>query len=341
MAAPYRLTPGEARLLAELRHPPTFPARAAVIYDISTDRLLLAQNAHEPLAPASLTKMMTALVARRHLKPDGIVTVPEAVGDGLSPMRLQGGEQITVRALLYGMLMTSDNNAAVVLAQAAAGDVATFVAWMNEEAQRMGLEGTHFVNPHGLDAVGQVSTAWDLARVARALLADPLLARIVATREIDVEGRHLINRNELLWRRDDVVGVKTGTTLLAGECLVAAFREDGHTVITVVLGARDRYAVTEALWAYYGRVYARVRLRVPPGVMNRVLGPWGEARFKPVAEPWVLLPRWARDEIHLYRDVRVPTRAGETWHWPPSAGRVQFRLGPHPLRDVELMWEKQ
>ena len=339
MAAPYRLNPDEARALALQRHPPTFAARAAVIYDMTSDRLLLAQNAHTPLAPASLTKMMTALLVREHLNLEDVVVIPPEAARVPSPMRLRPGQQVTVRALLYGMMLPSDNAAAISLAHAAAGDVETFVQWMNEKAAQMALEHTHFVNPHGLDATGHVSTAWDLARIAAALLADPVLARIVATSEADVEGWHLINRNRLLSTRQDVIGVKTGTTLLAGECLVAAFREDGHIVITVVLGARDRYAVTEALWAYYRQTYAWVRLRLPPGAMNRILGPWGRRAFKEVAEPRVLLPRWAVKEVNIYRAIRKPRRTDHGWNWPTSAGRVIFRLGPHPLMDVDLMWK--
>ena len=341
MAAPYRLTPAEAQMLALQRRPPSFAARAAVVYDITTDRLLLAQNAHVPLAPASLTKMMTALLARQYLDLDDRVTIPQEVAQMPSPMRLRPGEQVSVRALLYGMMLTSDNAAAVALAQAAAGDVETFVQWMNERAADMGLENTRFVNPHGLDAAGHVSTAWDLARLARALLDDPVLADIVATREIQVGRWHLTNTNRLLFDREDVVGVKTGTTLLAGECLVAAFQEGDHTLITVVLGARDRYAVTEALWAYYRQTYAWTRLQLPPGNMNRVLGAWGERRFKAVAEPSVLLPRWALGNLTVYRQVQRPIATESGWNWPSSAGQAIFRLGPHPLKEVGLMWTGQ
>lgn len=341
VAAAYRLTPWEARLIAVQRHPPEFAARAAVIYDATLDRLLLAQDAHRPLAPASLTKMMTALVVRRRLSLDETVQIPPEALDGTSAMKLRPGERLRVRTLLYGMLMASDNVAAAVLARAAAGDTATFVSWMNEEAAAMGLEGTHFVNPHGMDAVGHVSTAWDLARIARALLADPVLARIVATREIELEGHRILNRNQLLFRHDNVVGVKTGTTVLAGECLVAAFQEDGHTVITVVLGARDRYAVTEALWAYYRRVYVWTQLRLPPGAMNRVIGPWGRRQFRARDDVWRLMPRWAWSNVRLLREVNLPTRASGAWRWPATAGKAVFTLGPYPIGELDLIWEDE
>ncbi len=337
--SPWQLTPAEARAVQQQRHPPRFAARAVLLYDITTDRVLVSQNARTPLPPASLTKLMTALVVRRHMPLDEQVTVPAEALIGEAQMGLQAEETLSVEALLYGLLLTSGNDAAVTLAIASAGSVDTFVAWMNTMAQEMGLEGTRFVNPHGLDAPGHVSTAWDLAQIARAVLNDPVLAKIVATPEIEVGRFHLRNRNRLLGEREDVVGVKTGTTLLAGECLITAFRDGrGHVILTVVLGARDRYAVTLEMWNYYQQTYRWVSLRLPRGYMNRILGPWGKAQFKGKGTSGALVPAWMVRHLRIWRDVALPVWENGAWVWPPKAGRAVFTAGTYRVGEIELVW---
>jgi len=335
---PWLLTPDGVRWLHQQRHPPAVPARAAVIYDLDAGQVLLSQAAHTPMAPASLTKMMTALVVREHLPLDAQVDVPPQALVGGSTMGLRGGEHLSVRTLLYGMLLPSGNDAATALAIAAAGDVQTFVRWMNDRAAKMGLENTHFVNPHGLDAAGQVSTAWDMARIGQAVLEDPVLAQIVATPQIVVDGFRLVNRNQLLYGREDVVGLKTGTTPSAGESLAAAFRSGSHLVIVVVMGSQDRYGDTLRLWNYYTDTYAWVLLRLPPGDMNRLIGPWGTRWFDIVAPVPTFLPRWEAGALQVWRDVEMPDGQDGVWLWPQRAGAARFYAGAATLGEVALRW---
>lgn len=336
---PWYLSRTEARLLAKHRHPPTFPAKAALIFSVTGHRALLEQNAHVPLPPASLTKLMTALVVREHLHLEQMVTVPPEARVGESSMGLRPGQQVHVETLLYGLLLNSGNDAAVTLAIAAAGDEETFVQWMNEKAQEMGLEHTHFVNPHGLDAVEHVSTAWDLARIAEEVLEDPVLAQIVRTKEIHIDGWHLVNRNRLLGERRDVVGVKTGTTLLAGQCLIAAFEDHGHTIIIVVLGAQHRYDVVMALWQYYRSVYTWQRLDLPEGRVREIHKGKTVRRFRLAYTPWVLLPTWQARHVTVTWELSEPTPTDKGWIWPNPAGVAHFFTGERALQDIPLTWE--
>jgi len=336
---PWLLSREEARLLVAQRHPPVFPARAALIFDMEDSRVLLDQNGREPLPPASLTKLMTALVAREHLHLKQTVTVPQAASVGESSMGLQPGQHVHVETLLYGLLLNSGNDAAITLAIAAAGDEKVFVHWMNKKAQELGLQHTHFLNPHGLDAAGHVSTARDLARIAQAVLQDPVLAQIVRTKEIHLDGWHLVNRNALLRERDNVIGVKTGTTLLAGQCLIAAFQDQGHTIITVVLGARDRYATTLALWNYYKDVYTWQRLDIPNGHIRELQAGTMMKRFQLKHTPQVLLPRWQARHLIYRWQINEPVKMGDGWHWPSTPGQVHFYVDGDLLKQIPLVWD--
>lgn len=196
--------------------------RAAVL-DADTGEVCFARNASEHALIASTTKIMTGLLIAEDCDPDAVVTVPqEAVGIEGSSLYLKSGEQLTVRALLYGLLLHSGNDAAVALALAHSGSVGAFVEAMNGRARELGLRDTHFTNPNGLDAPEHYSTALDLARLTRAALQVPAFAEVVATRQITIEGRSFTNHNRLLWSLDGAIGVKTGYTRAAGRTLVSA-----------------------------------------------------------------------------------------------------------------------
>jgi D-alanyl-D-alanine carboxypeptidase (penicillin-binding protein 5/6) len=149
---------------------------------------------------------------------------------------------LTLEDLLYGLLLTSGNDAGVAIAEGLAGGVPRFAAWMNEKAAALGLRNTHFLNPHGLDVPGHYSTAEDLARLTVAMMREPTLARIVATREHTIPGPPLYkfrNSNPLLGGYDGVNGGKTGFTDLAGRCLAVSANRGGHQVVAVVLGSAN------------------------------------------------------------------------------------------------------
>ena len=177
--------------------------------DADSGRVLYSQNADARMRIASTTKLMTALVAIRHADLDMVCTVGrDAAGVEGSSMYLKAGEKLTLETLLYGLLLSSGNDAAVAIADAVAGDVSSFVALMNETAAELGMTNSSFANPNGLDAEGHYSTALDMAKLGRAAAADPTLLRIASTRSVTIGGRTLTNHNKLLSYRADCVGLR-------------------------------------------------------------------------------------------------------------------------------------
>ncbi len=239
--------------------PPRITGRAAAVIEASCGAVLYDWNAHLELPPASLTKIATALVAAERADPTLIVDVQ--VNSGLlvastasTVMGLQPGMRLSMRDLLYGLLLPSGNDAAIAIAQEVAGGVPAFVDLMNQRARELGLRDTHFANPHGLDEPGLYSSAFDVAMLGRALLGQPELAAIVRTQNYQPawDGPQLWNGNELLETYAGTLGVKIGYTEKAGQTIVAAAERGGRRLIVSVLGAWDRYADAIALfeWAF-------------------------------------------------------------------------------------------
>ena len=246
--------------------PPAIRARSVIVLDLTDERILLERESRTPLPPASTLKLLTALTVKDILSSEEIVTIePEDVVDPAveSSMGLAAGDTITVHDLLIGLLLPSGNDAARALARIAGERLAEpgdrspaeqFLLAMQEKARALGLEQTVVRTPDGDDAPGQTTSAADLARLARAVLADPELSAIVALRQATVRiggpnarVLELENTNELLGQFG-VVGIKTGTTPEAGQCLVAAWRTvDEHLFVAVLLGSDDRYGDLRAL----------------------------------------------------------------------------------------------
>lgn len=231
--------------------------KAAYALDINSGRALFSKSPEDPLLPASTTKMATALVALAHYNPDEVLIVPKLDVPGQN-MGLKEGERVSVRNLLYGLLVFSGNDAAEVLAFYYPGGRSNFVFAMNALAQSLGLKNTNFKNPTGLDEYLHFSTAKDLTKIASAAIRNPLFSQIVSTSAIDVaseDGRvvhKLVNINRLLGKVPGVSGIKTGKTENAGEALVTLVERDGTGVIIVLLGSKDRFGETEKLinWIY-------------------------------------------------------------------------------------------
>ena len=216
----------------------------ACVVVADTGRVLWARRAAAPRANASTTKMATALDVLEHARPPETVAVSAtAAATGGGGLDLHAGERYAVKELLYALLLTSSNDAAVALAEHVAGSESAFVVQMNELAEALGLRGTHFVTAHGLDAPGHQSTARDLATLGFEVLGVPLLASMVATTETEISGPPgsiaLENRNPLLEGYDGAIGIKTGFTAAAGNVLVAAARRNERTVVAVTMGAED------------------------------------------------------------------------------------------------------
>ena len=231
-------------------------AASYLVMDADTGRVLLEQNADQKSLIASTTKIMTGYLACQLCDAEGSFTVPkQAVGIEGSSIWLREGQTVTVRTLLYGTLLQSGNDAATALAIAACGSEAAFVAQMNETARQLGLNSTHFANPHGLDDAENYSTARYLARLAAAALKNPLFAQIVSTKSVNIDGNSFVNHNKLLWRLEGAIAVKTGYTRAAGRILVSAVRRGGRTLVCVTIHDPDDWndhaALIDAAFSHY------------------------------------------------------------------------------------------
>jgi D-alanyl-D-alanine carboxypeptidase (penicillin-binding protein 5/6) len=229
------------------QHPPKLSASSAILEDLDTGQVLFASHPDDRRAIASVTKIMTALVVLSHADPADVVRVSDAAVEqgshnvGVSELGVQHGERLTVRQLLYALLLQSANDAAVALADHVSASTARFVALMNRAAARDGFTRTRFYSPNGLDDRGY-STARSLAAMTRVAERMPVFANIARTKfhvvpaPAQVDPRHIQNRNALLWLYRGAMGVKTGFTTKAGYCLVAAAHLGGTRLVSVVLG---------------------------------------------------------------------------------------------------------
>ena len=223
---------------------PSVSGRSSALYEPSTKEFVLLKNADERLPMASTTKIMTALIAIEKCDLSELVVIPaEATGIEGSSVYLRAGDVVTVRDLVYSVLLQSANDAATALAIKISGDVKSFADVMNARAEELGLKDTHFENPHGLDADEHYTTAHDLALLAACALENDIFRTICSTYKysfvISDSIRTVINHNKLLKRYDGAFGVKTGYTDESGRCLVSAAEKDGVTLIAVTLNAPD------------------------------------------------------------------------------------------------------
>ncbi len=263
---------------------PATTAASTALFDPVSGCFLLETNADQRRPMASTTKIMTALVVLEHCTLDTTVKVPrEAVGVEGSSIYLFENEEITVRTLLYALLLNSANDAAAALAIHTAGSIAAFATLMNEKAAALGLQNTHFTNPHGLYDEAHYTTARELALITAAALQNETFAEIVATKRYSVSQngtdatRLFLNHNRLLRTYEGAVGVKTGFTKKSGRCLVSAATKNGLTLIAVTLNDpndwRDHTALLD--WGFaeyegYSPVPEALSLPVVGGVASEV-----------------------------------------------------------------------
>lgn len=256
---------------------PGVDARAFTVVDVSRGAVLASHAAHARLPVASITKLMTAIVALRHLRAGATVTVSaQALGAGGARIPLRAGQRIPVRELLEAALIASANDAADALAAAAAGgDLARFVGWMNARAREFGLHDTHFARPDGLDAPGHVSSAHDVVLLAEAAMGLPVVRAIVRERTATIERGAVVLHtwNDLLGAVPGVVGVKTGFTAAAGWCEVVAARRGGRTIYAVVLGSPTRARRNGDLERLLAWAFSRPRALTAARTGHHVAGP--------------------------------------------------------------------
>ena len=249
---------------------PELSAAAAIVVDDASMAVLYDLDGFTPRAPASVTKMATAVVAMEHGRLDEVVTSDVhywdlAVEGDSTTMGLETGDQVTLRELLYGLLLVSGNDAARVIAHHVSGTEEAFAAEMNDLAARLGMKDTHFVTVDGLSAPGHVSSPWDLVLLSRYLMRFPDLREIVGTEEYTAHGIRdgqevgydLYNHNPLLNYTPGVDGIKTGFTEEAGRTFALTAERDGHRVYIVLmdsaLRAQDSIALVD--WAFANHVW--------------------------------------------------------------------------------------
>jgi len=291
---PLALYPEQVRAVRALASPPSVTAASALMFDLDSMQALFAKEPDRPLPPASTVKVMTALVVLRRSSQDERVTVSEAAASAPgSLVGLTSGETLTVRDLLFGLLLPSGNDAAVALAEHVAGSEEAFVDLMNQTSAELGLTRSHFSNVHGLDSPEQLVTASDMVTITKAALTYPDFAQIVSTASAQVAGRTLSNTNELLSTYPQADGVKTGTTDNAGECLIASVTRDGHRLLVVVLGSKNRYADASALLDYAASTWEWRRLSLPEDALAWEAGNDGRLHRLSSPDPRsVFLARW-------------------------------------------------
>ena len=222
-------------------------AAAAILMDADSGEVLYEKDAARKMRIASTTKIMTALVVLEHARLTDTITV---TGDHMvegSSMYLKPGEVVTVEELLYGLMLCSGNDAALALADCCGG-LAAFVSAMNDKAAALGMTGTSFANPNGLDDENHYSTARDMAVLAAYAAKDPTFRRICSTRTATVGGRTMTNHNKLLSQVEGCIGMKTGYTKAAGRTLVSCAERQGRRLVAVTLCDGNDWADHKALY---------------------------------------------------------------------------------------------
>lgn len=329
-AAVLFLIPGSAQ--------PAHSAECVILLDATTGRVLYEQNAHKRVSVASTTKIMTGLLVAEECDPKAMVSVPkEAVGVEGSSLYLKEGEVLPVEALLYGMMLHSGNDASVALAMYCAGSVPAFAEKMNRRAVEIGLQNTNYVNPNGLDAKGQYSSAADLAKLTAVALDNELFHRVVSTKSITFGERTFTNHNKLLWQYEGAIGVKTGYTMSAGRILVSAAERNERRLIAVTVRDRNDWADHRTLLDYGFSRYSQQELARCGQIMGSVpVICGGEPEVEAVLQEdifWCLAPEeQVRLSPELPMFVFAPILAGE------KAGNLHVTVNGALVKTVPLYW---
>jgi serine-type D-Ala-D-Ala carboxypeptidase (penicillin-binding protein 5/6) len=335
------LAAGPAQALAR---PPAISAPAAIVIDAGTGERIYARSPTSRRSIASTTKLMTAYITLARTRPSDVFTAPAYPGSAAeSTIGLRAGERMSVHDLLRALMLPSANDAAYDLAVNIGGSKARFVREMNRQARKLGLTGTHYSTPIGLDDPGNYSTAADLAKLASILIRNRTLARVVnlpsARLRTGSRPRTVINRNDLVARYPFIDGVKTGHTNNAGYVLVGAAHGHGAKVVSVVLGtsgigARDADSLALLRWGVgqfrrvrpvaKGRTYARAKVRY-----------YDDRKVRLVAG------RSVQITVRRGRAVRTRVMAPDELEGPippgQRVGTLQVLVAGHAVRNVPLV----
>jgi len=312
--------------------PPILAAKSYLLYDYTSNQILVNQNGDARMEPASLTKLMTAYLAFDAIK-HGTITLEQKLSvpaaavryiSGESRMLLKAGQTVSVDELLHGLIVQSGNDAAFTLAVNIAGSVAGFVDMMNQEAKRLGMNNTHFANPVGLPDAQHYSNAYDLALLAAAILRDyPQHYPLFSVRSYTFNNVTQANRNRLLWLDPYADGMKTGHTESAGYCMIGSVSRNDRRLISVLFGAdSDRLRASESQKLLnFGLEYfdaARLYDKNQPVATLRI---WkGTESHLPIGfrhELFLTIPKGTREQLKATMETRQPVFA------PVSGGQQQ------------------
>lgn len=317
-----------------------YSARSMILMEKSTQTILVDIDCNKTLPMASTTKIMTALVTLENADLDANVVIPNAaVGVEGSSMYLIAGETLSVRDLLYGLMLTSGNDAAVALSIHVAGSEEQFVSMMNEKAKALGLKDTNFANPSGLPDDNHYTTARELAIITAYALDNETFRQIVSSESAKVPyknnpgGRTLKNHNKLLTMYDSAIGVKTGFTKKAGRCLVSAAEENGVILICVTLNAGDDWNDHMTAFDYGFSKTQRVSVAAAGEISVKLQTPDGKtvtAANKNELSTVVFGEYNISNVIKAERFVYAPKSAGD------SVGSVSFFINGQKVLEDEL-----
>ncbi|WP_421867986.1 D-alanyl-D-alanine carboxypeptidase family protein [Marinobacter adhaerens] len=328
--------------------PPQIAGSSYVLMDPKSGRIIMEENSHERLPPASLTKMMTAYIVERELD-EGRIAMSDMVPISVNAWKTEGsrtfvreGTQVSVEDLLRGVIIQSGNDASVALAEFVAGSEGAFVDIMNQQAQLLGMKDTNFVNATGLPSPKHFSTAYDLAMLARAIINDyPENYPLYAEKHFTYNNIRQPNRNSLLWRDDSVDGLKTGHTEEAGYCLVASAKRNDTRFIAVVMGTNSSEARAQEIQKIlnYGfRYYESERLfRSGQELIEaRVWGGQADQLSVGMTEDvYVTIPRGSRNDLESTVDldsvIKAPIKVGD------ELGRVKVSYNGEVLVDQPVL----
>ncbi|MDK2835390.1 MAG: hypothetical protein PWP21_167 [Thermosediminibacterales bacterium] len=310
-------------------NPPLINSKSAILMDVNTGRILYGKNIHEKRPMASTTKIMTAIVALENGNLSDIVTIsPKAAKIEGSKIYLKPGEKLTLEELVYGLLMMSGNDAAVAIAEHIGKSVEGFAEIMNKKAISLGALNTNFKNPHGLDAEGHYTTAYDLALITRYGLSIPKFREILQTKHKVITNRQLYNKNRLLSQYEGGDGVKTGYTSKAGRCFVGSATRNNWQLISVVLNSPSIWRETKSLLDFGFKEYSPVNLFHKNQVIKKIDVKQG-----------------IKDKVDLIikDDVIIPLKAGEKKDIKVTIDYKKFVIAPvdkdKPVGNLKLFFK--
>jgi len=321
-------------------------AQGMAVLEVSTGRVLYSKNMHKQLAPASTTKILTAIVVIENITDlDKIIEVPAAaVGVEGSSIYLEKGEKLSVRDLLYGLMLQSGNDCATALALHVSGSKEKFAELMNETAKKAGAQNSNFVTPHGLDAPGHMTTAFDLAIISAYALRNEEFAQISKTKKHSAPyanrdyNRVIVNKNRLLSSYDGADGVKTGYTKKAGRTFVASATRDNMQVVCVVLNCGPMFEESARLMTAAFTEFGMTSLTHRGDIVANVKVEKGRVETTPVGASKIAYYPLRKNEISLLsskvvlpQSIKAPTKVGT------EIGELQIMLENELIYTVKLV----